>query len=197
MALMFQATNRIKKAFALINELDATKFSRILTRILQKLHLRDERSFSEDEEEKLQTALGLESEDVQLILETIAFIIEQTAYHCAKPTVLEQQLKNLELDDDKVSVFVKAWATNGKDVIDQLRQRTIAINQLEDVSWRLNLQMGQAKSSKMKIPNAMLELDVSNDNGGEDKLRMEFSHKELYEFYTKLETIQSQLDSIS
>ncbi|XP_070542596.1 COMM domain-containing protein 10-like [Ptychodera flava] len=197
MALMFQVTTSIKKAVALINEVDAAKFPRILSRVLQKLHLRDERSFTEDEEEKLQTALGLESKDIQLVLETIAFILEQAAYHSAKPSVLEQQLKGIELEDDKISVFVKAWTANGKGVIENLRHRTIAPNQLEDVSWRLNLQMGQANSAKMKLPNAMFELGVKKDDGSKERVRMEFNHEELYDFYDKLETIQSQLDSIS
>ncbi|XP_077989449.1 COMM domain-containing protein 10-like [Glandiceps talaboti] len=197
MALMFQATGRIKKAVSLINEVDASKFPRILSRILQKLHLRDERSFTEDEEEKLQSALGLESDDVHLVLETIAFILEQAAYHSAKPTVLEQQLKNLELDDDKVIVFVKAWTANGKSVIDNLRHRTIAPNQLEDVNWRLNLQMAQANMAKMKSPNAMFTLGVTTDDGSKEQVKVEFSHDQLYDFYDKLETIQGQLDSIS
>ena len=36
--------------------------------------------------------------------------------------------------------------------------------QLETVNWRLNLEMSQASQSKMKQPNAMLELGVNNDD---------------------------------
>ena len=40
---------------------------------------KDERAFSEDEEEKLQIALGLESDDLHIVLETCAFILEQVS----------------------------------------------------------------------------------------------------------------------
>lgn len=43
--------------------------------------------------------------------------------------------------------------------------------------------MAQADRTKMKSPNAMFELVVSADNGGRDKIQMEFSHEELYQFY--------------
>ena len=36
--------------------------------------------------------------------------------------------------------------------------------QLEDVNWRLNLQMAQANKSKLKIPNALFELGVKDQN---------------------------------
>lgn len=62
---------------SLINQLDDSKFSGLLARILQKLHLKDEHSFSEEEERKLQRALGLSAGDVSLVLETLAFLLEQ------------------------------------------------------------------------------------------------------------------------
>ncbi|XP_035666460.1 COMM domain-containing protein 10-like [Branchiostoma floridae] len=196
MALMFTATANIKKAVSLINQLDAAKFPRLLQRILQKLHLRDDRSFSEEEEEMLQQALGLQGGDLQLVLETTAFVLEQAAYHSAKPAVLEEQLKNIQLEEDKISVFVKAWSANGKEVILKLRKRTLAPDQLESVNWRLNLQMAQASQTKMKLPNAMFELGVRHDDDTREKVRMEFTHDELYDFYSQLETIQEQLDTL-
>lgn len=41
------------------------------------LSFQDERAFSKDEEEKLQAALGLESDDLYIVLETCTFILEQ------------------------------------------------------------------------------------------------------------------------
>ena len=38
---------------------------------------KDERAFSEEEEEKLQAAFALESDDLHVVLETCAFILEQ------------------------------------------------------------------------------------------------------------------------
>ncbi|XP_068694296.1 COMM domain-containing protein 10-like [Montipora foliosa] len=197
MALMFQATSRLKRAVQLINSLDKAKFPLLLSRIIQKLHLRDDRAFSEEEEEKLQIALGLESDDLHIVLETCAFILEQAAYHNAKPQVLEQQLQNIELADEKIQALVELWTSNGKPVVEKLKQRSLAPKQLQAVNWRLNLQMAQSNMAKMKLPNALFELRVSSGSQGvKDNIYLEFTHEELYSFYNQLETIQSQLDSL-
>jgi len=56
---MFTASANIKKAVTLINNLDVSKFHLLLSRILQKLHLKEERTFSDEEEEKLQGAFDI------------------------------------------------------------------------------------------------------------------------------------------
>ncbi|XP_068741371.1 COMM domain-containing protein 10-like isoform X2 [Montipora capricornis] len=173
MALMFQATSRLKRAVQLINSLEKAKFPLLLSRIIQKLHLRDDRAFSEEEEEKLQIALGLESDDLHIVLETCAFILEQ------------------------IQALVELWTSNGKPVVEKLKQRSLAPKQLQAVNWRLNLQMAQSNMAKMKLPNALFELRVSSGSQGvKDNIYLEFTHEELYSFYNQLETIQSQLDSL-
>ncbi|XP_060592294.1 COMM domain-containing protein 10-like [Ruditapes philippinarum] len=121
-----------------------------------------------------------------------------SAYHIAKPAALSQQLSQLGMDQEKVDAIVESWTTNGREVIQNLRQRTLMPNQFTDINWRLNLQMAQSTETKQKLPNAMFELGVHRE-GQEDKekIRMEFTHDELYQFYNQLETIQKQIDGLS
>ncbi|XP_022329094.1 COMM domain-containing protein 10-like [Crassostrea virginica] len=197
MALSLVATSAIKRAVVLINELDTTKFPLLLTRILSKLHLKDERTFSEEEEEKLQSSLSLADSDLELVIHTLEFILHQAAYHTAKPGVLGQQLQQIELEEEKINVIVEAWKNTAADVVSKLRQRSINPRRLEEIKWRLNLQMAQSNKSKMKLPNAMFELQVNNeDSEDKEKVRFEMTHEELYSFYNQLETIQKQLDNL-
>ncbi|KAH1169205.1 COMM domain-containing protein 10 isoform X1 [Mauremys mutica] len=188
----------IKKAVLLINMIDPGKFPRLLSRILQKLHLKAESSFSEEEEEKLQAAFSVEKQDLHLVLETISFILEQAVYHNLKPAILQQQLESIHLDQDKAEAFVSAWIAAGQDTIEKFRQRILAPQKLETIGWQLNLQMAQSTQAKLKSPQAVLELGMSNeDSKNLEKVFVEFSHQELFEFYNKLETIQAQLDSLT
>ncbi|KAB0363592.1 hypothetical protein FD754_007748 [Muntiacus muntjak] len=116
----------MKKAVSLINEIDIGRFPRLLTRILQKLHLKAESSFSEEEEEKLQVAFSLEKQDLHLVLETISFILEQAVYHNVKPATLQQQLENIHLRQDKAEAFASAWSSMGQETIEKFRQRILA-----------------------------------------------------------------------
>ncbi|KAM6150639.1 COMM domain-containing protein 10 isoform 1-T1 [Erethizon dorsatum] len=197
-ALILPDSPSMKKAVSLINALDIGRFPRLLTRILQKLHLKAESSFSEDEEEKLQAAFSLEKQDLHLVLETISFILEQAVYHNVKPATLQQQLENIHLEQDRTEAFVNTWSSMGQETVEKFRQRILAPHKLETVGWQLNLQMAHSAQAKLKSPQAVLQLGVnSEDSKSMEKVLVEFSHKELFDFYNKLETIQAQLDSLT
>ncbi|NXD94650.1 COMDA protein, partial [Chaetorhynchus papuensis] len=160
--------------------------------------LQAESTFSEEEEEKLQIAFSLEKQDLHLVLETISFILEQAVYHNLKPASLQQQLQNIHLDQDKAEAFASAWAAGGQDTVEKFRQRVLTPQKLETIGWQLNLQMAESMQAKLKSPQAVVELGVSNeDSKNLKKVFVEFSHQELFEFYNKLETIQAQLDSLT
>ncbi|XP_032129575.1 COMM domain-containing protein 10 isoform X2 [Sapajus apella] len=163
-ALILRESPSMKKAVSLINEIDIGRFPRLLTRILQKLHLKAESSFSEEEEEKLQAAFSLEKQDLHLVLETISFILEQAVYHNVKPAALQQQLENIHLRQDKAEAFVNTWSTMGQETVEKFRQRILAPYKLETVGWQLNLQMAHSAQAKLKSPQAVLQLGVNNED---------------------------------
>ncbi|XP_076995014.1 COMM domain-containing protein 10 isoform X5 [Tamandua tetradactyla] len=157
-------SNSMKKAVSLINAIDIGRFPRLLTRILQKLHLKAENSFSEEEEEKLQAAFSLEKQDLHLVLEIISFILEQAVYHNVKPAALQQQLENIHLRQDKAETFVNVWSTMGQETVEKFRQRILSPHKLETVGWQLNLQMAHSAQANLKSPQAVLQLGVSNED---------------------------------
>ncbi|XP_032741222.1 COMM domain-containing protein 10 isoform X1 [Rattus rattus] len=197
-ALILPESPSMKKAVPLINAIDTGRFPRLLSRILQKLHLKAESSFSEEEEEKLQAAFSLEKQELHLVLETISFVLEQAVYHNVKPVVLQQQLETIHLTQDKAEAFANAWSTMGQETVEKFRQRILGPLKLETVGWQLNLQMAHSAQAKLQSPQAVLQLGVSEeDSKNLEKVLVEFNHKELFDFYNKLETIQAQLDSLT
>nr|KAF6366000.1 COMM domain containing 10 [Pipistrellus kuhlii] len=160
-ALILRESPSMKKAVSLINAIDIGRFPRLLTRILQKLHLK-------------------------------------AVYHNVKPAALQQQLENIHLAQDKAEAFVSTWSSMGQETVEKFRQRILAPHKLETVGWQLNLQMAHSAQAKLKSPQAVLQLGVSNeDSKSLEKVLVEFNHKELFDFYNKLETIQAQLDSLT
>ncbi|KAM4616062.1 COMM domain-containing protein 10 isoform 1-T1 [Polymixia lowei] len=198
MAAIIKETQSIKEAVTFINAIDVNKFSRLISRIIQKLHLKGERTFSEEEELKLQTALSLDKHALNLVLETAAFILEQAVYHNVKPASLQQQLEAVHLSPDKAEVFSQTWATTGPELVERLRQTIFAPKKLEHVGWQLNLQMAQSSQAKLRAPSAVLQLGLrSEDSEAQENVFVEFNHQELLEFYNKLEIVQGQLDSLT
>nr|XP_016850355.1 PREDICTED: COMM domain-containing protein 10 [Anolis carolinensis] len=178
-------TGSIRKAVSLINAIDTGKFSRLLSRILQKLHLK---VCTEKNNHIL----------VRIYEFSITFFKKQAVYHNLKPTILKQQLEHFNLNPDKVEVLATAWAASGPEVVEKFRQRILSPHKLDSVGWQLNLQMAQSTQAKQKSPKAVLELGITNeDSKNMEKVFVEFSHEELFEFYNKLESIQAQLDSLT
>lgn len=198
MCSVIKETQSIKEAVTIINGIDVNKYSRLISRIIQKLHLKGERTFSQEEEQKLQTALSLDKQALNLVLETSAFILEQAAYQNVKPASLQQQLESVHLNSDKAEVFAHTWATSGPELIDRLKQNLFAPKKLEYVGWQLNLQMAQSSQARLKSPSAILQLGLrKEDSEVQENVFVEFSHTELLDFYNKLEIVQGQLDSLT
>ncbi|XP_010136644.1 PREDICTED: COMM domain-containing protein 10, partial [Buceros rhinoceros silvestris] len=85
-------------------------------------------------------------------------------YHNLKPASLQQQLQSIHLDQDKAEAFASAWAAAGQDTIEKFRQRVLTPQKLETIGWQLNLQMAESMQAKLKSPQAVLELGVSNED---------------------------------
>lgn len=66
--------------------------------------------FTPEEEEKLEGALQLDSKELELVIDTTTFILQQAAYHLAKPSVLKTQLAALGLGEEKVTIWSKYLA---------------------------------------------------------------------------------------
>uniref|UniRef100_A0A1A8PJU2 COMM domain containing 10 n=1 Tax=Nothobranchius rachovii TaxID=451742 RepID=A0A1A8PJU2_9TELE len=198
MTSIIKETQSIKEAVTFINEIDANKFPRLISRIIQKLHLKGERTFSEEEEQKLQAALSLDKRALNLVLETSAFILEQAVYHNIKPAALQQQLEVIHLNPEKAEVFSQSWATAGPELVEKLKHNIFAPKKLEHVGWQLNLQMAQSSQTRLKSPSAVLQLGIkSEDSEAQENVFVEFNHQQLLEFYNKLEVVQGQLDSLT
>ncbi|KAM9742964.1 COMM domain-containing protein 10 isoform 1-T1 [Menidia menidia] len=186
MTSIIKETQSIKEAVTFINTIDVNKLSRLISRIIQKLHLKGEQTFSEEEEQKLQAALSLDKHALNLVLETAAFILEQAVYHNIKPASLQQQLEVIHLSPEKAEVFSQTWAAAGPELLEKLKRNIFAPKKLEYVGWQLNLQMAQSSQARLKSPSAVLQLGLqSEESEVQESVFVEFNHQELLEFYNK------------
>eukprot|EP01117_Protostelium_nocturnum_P007075 TRINITY_DN253_c0_g1_i2.p1 TRINITY_DN253_c0_g1~~TRINITY_DN253_c0_g1_i2.p1 ORF type:complete len:204 (+),score=79.76 TRINITY_DN253_c0_g1_i2:601-1212(+) len=198
-ANIFGTNQRFKESVQLINSLPDGPFPRILLRLTQKLHLKNERPFSEEEEEKLGSILSLKPTEVQSVLDSTSFILEQAAYYAARPEILGLQLEHAGVSASKISAFQSVWTEGGSELIGKLRKQTIVPKQLDQIGWRFHLQLSQNTLSKLKEPAAIFKFDLNSSTGNEaenESFRLEFTPDELFNFFTKLELIQEQLDNL-
>jgi hypothetical protein len=192
-------TQQIRKSIELINSIEYEKFQLLLTRIASKIHSNFE-SFKQEEIEKLKASLEVNDENITQIIDILEFILLQAAYQLIKPNNFLNQLLKLKVNEDKSNLIVDTWKTNGKDIIDKIRQsKTISFNKLKSINWRLNLQMATNLKSKQKSPNALFSFQIQDSFGknNENSILAEFDREGLYELLNSLETIQKQIDALN
>ncbi|KAM9965253.1 hypothetical protein ACTFIW_005065 [Dictyostelium discoideum] len=200
---IFGNTKRFNDSIELINKLETPRFQKILTRVVNKIGHKNERIFTESEENILQNLFKITSLEFKGILECCSFIFEQTAYYSLSPNNLVNQLKKTMLNDDKTSCFQSVWEDNSEPVLNFLRTQSIAPLQLNEIGWRLHYQMSSSTAIKRNA-SAIMELNFNNNNNNNDnnnnkndKMILEFNKEQLLEFYNKLESIQEKLDTLA
>lgn len=163
------SSSKFKIAYKLINSISIEKFPLFLNRILQKLHLKDVKYFTDDEEEQLKllfshavenAELNLDTE-LQIILNCISYIYEQAAFTSTGPEALYQLLLESGIDESHGKVFGKLWASEGSDYISKLKAQPLGYPSLIGLDYHLNMVLGQNDLSKLQESTALYELTIS------------------------------------
>ncbi|XP_035930728.1 COMM domain-containing protein 10 isoform X4 [Halichoerus grypus] len=168
-ALILPESPSMKKAVSLINAIDIGRFPRLLTRILQKLHLK---------------------------LETVGWQLNLQMAHSAQAKLKSPQaVLQLGVSNEDSKLGKSAHVQRKSAVIckraplaphDQEIYTVLSLRQKPPL-WLLPVPPLSGHPDGITIP---ILLSV-------EKVLVEFSHKELFDFYNKLETIQAQLDSLT
>jgi len=172
-----------------------------LTRILERIHSKDTAIFTQDEQLKLQSVLGInESVVMKGLIETLCVLWEQIVYHLLKPKVIVSQLVGLGVSQEKALLCAQIWATHGSLVCERFRDRSylIANQQLVDVNCKLLLQTSHSSSGHLKTVLTQVDLVLAHDDTKQHKnnISIEFDHEQLSQFYNQLESIQTQIDQL-
>lgn len=191
-------TFQITKAIELINNIETDRFMLLIQRIVSKLHSTVEYSFKPEELEKLEKSFGLTNENINLVIDILEFIFLQAAYEIAKPAYLLTSLIKIKLSEEKSNCIVELWKENAKDILEKIRQnKTISNQRLKTIKWRLSLNLATDYKTKQKNPTALFDFNVSSQIKGDQSVQVEFNKEQLYDFFSKLEQIQMQIDALN
>lgn len=192
-------TIQITKAVQLINGIETDRFMLLIQRIVSKVHSTSEHAFKTEELEKLEKSLDLTSENLNLVIDILEFIFLQAAYEIAKPAYLLSSLIKIKLSEEKANCIAELWKENAKDLLEKIRQhKTISSQRLKSIKWRLNLNLATDFKTKQKTPSVLFDFNIDSQMMGRDQtVQVEFNKDQLYDFFSKLEQIQMQIDALN
>mmetsp|Transcript_9959 Transcript_9959/g.15022 ORF Transcript_9959/g.15022 Transcript_9959/m.15022 type:complete len:199 (+) Transcript_9959:102-698(+) len=191
--------SRFLQAAEILNEIPGEKFPLLLNRIFQKLHLKNEKLFSDAEEAQLMNLFSLTAENLTLVLNSCCYIFEQAAFQGVGPEPLYEQLLEAGIDEVHGKAIGRVWASERAEFVGKLKQRSLGASALVGTDHHLNLMIGESNLTKLQEPTALFEFTLTTPGGKQEneKTAVEFSHSELFSFFQDLERVQQQLDSLS
>lgn len=159
--------------------------------------LENKNEFTAEEITKLETSLKLNSYEVQLLISTVQYLLNENDKYVIKPSILQTKMISLGLNESRVAPFIKIWMKNNKELLEDLCPDDLnKPKRLENIKWQLSLQVCSRAKQKQKVPKALLQFNLSQDDK-EDLCEFEMDHEELSAFYNQLESIQQKLDALS
>lgn len=144
--------------------------------------------------EELEKLVKVDRQDFLLLIKTLSYILKRASTFIMKPTKLQQELKEkLQLHDNKIDVIIKLWIKNMKPILDNLDADNAGkSNELENIGWKLKVQLSSEAQQKEKLPLGQLQLTTTIG----EPINLDVNHTELLSLYNQLETIQNELDSL-
>mmetsp|Transcript_25423 Transcript_25423/g.27794 ORF Transcript_25423/g.27794 Transcript_25423/m.27794 type:complete len:209 (+) Transcript_25423:57-683(+) len=201
----FQTSSRFVQTAATINNIPSDKFPSLVERILKKLHLKNAKLFSNEEEEGLKELLGLSTQELKMVLDCICYTFEQAAFTSTGPEALYEILLNAGFEDGHAKIVGRTWAAEASDYVAKLKNQRLGFQSLTSVDYHLNMVVGQDDLTRQQEPVALFELGISaqpdkavpsTEQQREEKFCMELNHKDLFDLFLQLERMQQQLDGL-
>ncbi|CAN0413822.1 unnamed protein product, partial [Ectocarpus fasciculatus] len=189
---------RFTQAAQVVNSLPEDKFPRLLNRIFSKLHIKNARIFSEEEEGQMKNLFGLTDDSLKLVIDGCSYIFEQAAFQGLGPEPMFEVLLEAGFESPHAKALGRLWAAERIDFVNKLKQRTLGAAALVGTDYHMNITVAESTLSKLQESTALFDFTISNPSheSQNDKLCMELSHPELFSFFQQLETVQQQLDSL-
>lgn len=197
--MTFVVTTQYRQVAAIINTLNADRFPLLLTSLIQKLHNKNTRLFSEEEEEKLSNMFGLNSKDIKEVLECLSYTFEQSAFTSTSPEDLYNILLSGGFDEVHATAVSGTWAAEASAYVSKLKEQKIGYQALKSVDYQVNMVMHESDLSRQQDPVGIFEFKIGDpvNTKGDQTLQLEFNHSELYSFFSDLDRLQQQLDALS
>ncbi|KAH8409289.1 hypothetical protein KR009_012087, partial [Drosophila setifemur] len=144
--------------------------------------------------EELERLVGVPRADFLLLIKTFSYILRRISTFIIKPSLLQRELREkLQLEDEaKIDAILRLWVRETTPIMNNLASKRYESNVIEDVAWKLNVEISSHCQQREKTPLAVLQMKT----GASEDINIEMTHPELVELYNQFESIQGELDAM-
>ncbi|KAG2385459.1 hypothetical protein C9374_003274 [Naegleria lovaniensis] len=140
----------------------------------------------------LSESSGISTQKLANLIRSITVFLQGVLGNNLKPEFIEQDCKNLGLDDDKAQLTCQLWKKYFIALSRGLFSQTLSIHPLLDLDWRFGV---TASSSELnEVGSTFLQLKLTIDDGGKRDVFVEMTLQQFYDFLHEMEKAQSSIE---
>jgi hypothetical protein len=191
---MSETTNeRLQAALQIPEKIPPRQFAQILRRLAIALKNRDSSPFSDDEVAILLEQFEITPTECDAMFSACLYLLQQSACFCFDSEKTQIYATQSGASESVAGCFSAVWEAEGEELVEALKQRTIADKTLENTAWRLNIKAADRATGPSRDPVLLLDFTVS----GEKPLTVQFNHAAISKLYAEIEEIQQHIDHLT
>jgi hypothetical protein len=186
-------SSSLQSALQIPDKIQPRQFAQILRRLAIALKNRDSEPFSADEVEQLLEQFTMTPTEFDAMFSSCLYILQQAACFSFDSDKAQLYASQSGASEAVAGCFAAVWEAEGDDLIEALKQRTIADKTLESTAWRLSLKAADKTMGPTRNPVLLLDLAIAGDR----PVAIQFDHKAISKLYEEIENIQQQIDRLT
>ncbi|KAF0972657.1 hypothetical protein FDP41_008906 [Naegleria fowleri] len=140
----------------------------------------------------LSESSGVSTQKLANLIRSITVFLQGVLGNNLKPEFIEQDCKNLGLDDDKAQLTCQLWKKYFIALSRGVFSQTLSVHPLLDLDWRFGV---TASSSELnEVGSTFLQLKLTIDDGGRRDVFVEMTLQQFYDFLHEMEKAQSSIE---
>ncbi|KAG7521655.1 hypothetical protein JOB18_003813 [Solea senegalensis] len=125
-----------------------------------------------DKVAKLTADAKFESGDIKASVAVLSFILSSAAKHDVDSESLSSELQQLGLPKEHTTGLCKSYEDKHSALQDKLRETSLRLGQLEDVSWRVDYTLSSSELREVNEPAIQLKLQLNGAESGASETKV-------------------------
>jgi len=185
--------NELHEALKICEKIPQRQFAQLLRRLAIALKDRDQVPFSPDEVKYMLEHFSLTPSEIDSLFSSCQYMMQQAACFSFNPEKMQAYASSSGVSDEIAECFFAVWETEGSDLIDALKSRTLTDHSLDSTGWSLHIKAADKETGTQRKPCVIFDLNVANS----DPIKIQFDHEGFSRFYDQIEQIQQQIDRLT
>ncbi|XP_019388697.1 PREDICTED: COMM domain-containing protein 4 [Crocodylus porosus] len=146
---------------------------------------------------KLTSDAKFESGDVKATIAVLSFILSSAAKHNVDNESLSSELQQLGLPKEHATGLCRSYEEKQSALQDSLRTRSLRLNQLDSVSWRVDYTLSSSELQEVNEPLVHLKFNIRDrDRGVTEPIAMAVSAEKFQVLLAELKQAQALMKTL-